>query len=123
MGFSGGDVPEKGHEEYGKIMAEREEAILVLAWVDGEPAGTGSLVIEEGVGWLAGDSTLPRFRRRGIQQEVQRHRLHLASEAGCELAVTEATPGSASQRNMERLGFRLAYTHVEFAKVASHDVM
>lgn len=114
--FSDADIPERGHEEFGRIMAEREEAILVLAWVDGEPAGTGSLVIDEGVGWLAGDSTLPKFRRRGIQQEIQRHRLQLAIEAGCELAVTESEPGSVSQRNMERHGFRLAYTHVEFTK-------
>ncbi|HLA82254.1 MAG TPA: GNAT family N-acetyltransferase [Thermoleophilia bacterium] len=116
LGFSAGDILELGHEEYGLIMADREEAILVLAWVDGEPAGTGSLVIDEGVGWLSGDATLPRFRRRGIQQLIQRHRLRLAREAGCELAVTEAVPGSGSQRNMERLGFHLAYTHVEFMK-------
>jgi GNAT superfamily N-acetyltransferase len=116
LGFSPGDIRERGHEEYGLIMAEREEAILVLAWVDGEPAGTGSLVIDDGVGWLSGDATLGRFRRRGVQQQIQRHRLQLAGEAGCELAVTEAVPGSGSQRNMERLGFHLAYTHVEFTK-------
>jgi hypothetical protein len=69
-----------------------------------------------GVGWLFGDSTLPHYRKRGIQQAVQRHRLLLAQAAGCELAVTEAAPGGASQRNMERTGFRVAYTHVEFAK-------
>ena len=115
-GFSDGDVPERGHEEFGWIMAEREEAILVLAWVDGEPAGTGGLIIDDGVGWLLGDSTLARFRRRGIQQEIQRHRLRMAMEAGCELAVTESAPGGVSQRNMERHGFRLAYTHVEFTK-------
>lgn len=97
-------------------MAEREEAILVLAWVDGEPAGAGSVVIDDGVGCLSGDSTLSRFRRRGIQQAIQRHRLRMAVEAGCELAVTESVPGGASQRNMERHGFHLAYTHVEFTK-------
>lgn len=115
-GFSDGEPPGRGHEEFGKIMAEREETILVLARVDGEPAGTGSLVIDGGVGWLSGDSTLPRYRRRGIQQAIQRHRLQLARDAGCDLAVTEATPGGASQRNMERLGFRIVYTHVEFVK-------
>jgi len=41
----------------------------------------------------------------------------LADEAGCDLAVTEAVPGGGSQRNMERLGFRIVYTHVEFACV------
>jgi GNAT superfamily N-acetyltransferase len=115
-GFSEGAPPERRHEEFGRIMAEREEAILVLAWADGEPAGTGSLVIDGGVGWLSGDSTLPEYRGRGIQQAVQAHRLRLAHDAGCDLAVSEATPGGVSQRNMERLGFRIAYTHVELAK-------
>ena len=98
-------------------MAAREDAILVLGWVDGQPAGTGALVIDGGVGWLSGDSTLPQYRGRGIQQAIQRHRLRLARDAGCDLAVTESAPGSGSQRNMERLGFRVVYTHVEFAKV------
>ncbi|MFH0916984.1 MAG: GNAT family N-acetyltransferase [bacterium] len=115
-GFSDGAPPERGHEEFGRIMVEREEAILVLAWVDGQPAGTGSLVIDGAVGWLSGDSTLPQYRRQGIQQAIQRYRIQLAADAGCDLAVTEAAPGGASQRNMERLGFRVAYTHVEFVK-------
>jgi len=116
LGFSDGEPPGPGQEEFGAIMAAREEAALVLAWVDGRPAGTGALVIDGGVGWLSGDSTLPRYRRLGVQQAVQRYRLRLAREAGCDLAVTETSPGSPSQRNMERLGFRIVYTHVEFVK-------
>jgi GNAT superfamily N-acetyltransferase len=115
-GFSEGAPPERRHEEFGRIMAEREEAILVLAWADGEPAGTGSLVIDGGVGWLSGDSTLPEYRGRGIQQAVQAHRLRLAYDAGCDLAVSEAAPGGVSQRNMERLGFHVAYTYVELVR-------
>ncbi len=119
-GFSEGATPERGHKEFGAVMAEREEAILVLARVDGVAAGTGSLVVDGGVGWLSGDSTLPQYRRRGIQQAIQGHRLRLARDAGCDMAVTEAVPGGASQRNMERLGFRIAYTHVEFTKGGSY---
>ncbi len=117
-GFADGKPPEQGEEEFGRIMAERDDAILVMAWVGGQPAGTGSLVVDGGVGWLAGDSTLLEYRRQGIQQALQRHRLHLAREAGCELGVTEAAPGSQSQRNMERLGFRIVFVHVELAKPA-----
>ncbi len=114
QGLSSGESPARRHEEFGAIMAAREDAVLSLAWVEGAPAGTGALTISGGVGWLSGDSTLPEYRRRGLQQAVQRHRLRLAREAGCELAVTETAPGSVSQRNMERVGFRVAYTHVEF---------
>jgi GNAT superfamily N-acetyltransferase len=114
MGFAEGEVPGPGGVEFGRVMTAREEAVLLLAWVDGEPAGTGALVVNGGVGWLSADSTLPAHRGRGVQQAVQRHRLELARVAGCDLAVTESEPGSGSQRNMERVGFRIAYTHVEF---------
>jgi hypothetical protein len=39
-------------------------------------------------------------------------------DAGCALAVTESVPGSPSQRNMERVGFQVAYTRVD-ARYAS----
>ena len=116
LGFADGVPVTPGQEEFSRLMAAREEAVLVLGWVNGRPAGTGALVIDGGVGWLSGDSTLPQFRRRGVQQAIQRHRLQLAHAAGCDLAVTEAAPGGASQRNMERLGFRIVYTHVEFVR-------
>jgi GNAT superfamily N-acetyltransferase len=116
-GFSDEGEPGSAQEDFGSLMAARRDAILVLAWADGEPVGTGALGIDGTVGWLSGDSTLPQYRRRGIQQAIQRHRLKLAQEAGCTLAVTESAPGSGSQRNMERLGFRVVYTHLEFTRV------
>jgi GNAT superfamily N-acetyltransferase len=118
-GFADGVAePEPVFKEFGSLVAARDDAILVLAWVDGRPAGTGSLVVDGGVGWLSSDSTLPEYRRRGVQQAVQWHRIELARAAGCDLVVTEAAPGSQSQRNMERLGFRIVYTHAEFTKAA-----
>lgn len=116
QGFSTGESSEPGHQDFGAIMAARDDAILVLAWVDGTAAGTGALTTAGGVGWLFGDTTVPQYRSRGIQQALQRHRLSLAQAAGCELAVTEAAPGGVSQRNMERVGFQIAYTRVEFVK-------
>jgi len=117
-GFADGDPPGRGPQEFGRIMAARDEAVLFVALVDGQPAGTGALVMQGGVGWLSADSTLPPYRRLGVQQAVQRARLRLARDAGCSLAVTEAVPGGTSQRNMERLGFRIVYLHVEFVRPA-----
>jgi len=50
---------------------------------------------------------LPDF----VDLEVAR-RLHEAALAGCEYAVVSTQPGSGSQSNMERRGFRVAYTNV-----------
>lgn len=95
------------------VAAKRPQSRLFLGYADNSVAGTGELTIEDGVAWLSADATLPRFRGRGLQGRLQRARLEAALEAGCTLAVSEATPGSVSQRNMERLGFGVAYTRVE----------
>lgn len=99
--------------ELARLVTSRPGARLFLALVGGGPAGTGEVVIEDGVAWLSADATLPHLRRRGVQAALQRIRLAEGMRAGCELAVSESAPGSGSQRNMERLGFRVAYTRAE----------
>jgi GNAT superfamily N-acetyltransferase len=81
-----------------------------LAWIDGRPAGGGAVLIYEGVATLCGASTLPSYRNRGVHAALHRARLAMAEAAGCDLAVVNALPGSPSQRNAERRGFRVAYT-------------
>jgi len=100
-------------KELSRLMAVQDGAIALLAIADGAPVGTAELVIDEGVGWLSADTTLPAYRRQGVQIALQRARLRLARDGGCDLAVSEARPGGTSQRNMERLGFRIAYTRVD----------
>jgi hypothetical protein len=45
-----------------------------------------------------------------MQTALIERRLHEAKVAGCEYAVVSTQPATGSQRNMERRGFRLAYT-------------
>ena len=59
---------------------------------------------------MFGTATLPAFRNRGVQSALIERGLHEAALAGCEYAVVSTQPASGSQRNMERRGFRLAYT-------------
>jgi hypothetical protein len=82
----------------------------VLAWVDGRPAGGGALTVHDGVAAIFGASTVPSFRRLGVQSAVIRALINLAVKAECDVAYTLTRPGSASQRNVERQGFRVAYT-------------
>ncbi len=85
-----------------------------LAYVDGEVAGgaSGTLYPAYRLAAIFGAATLPRFRRRGVQNALLQARLRQAKVAGCELAVVCTQPASGSQRNAERNGFRLAYTKV-----------
>ena len=112
-GFSAPEDPSSAELRLGTAAVGAPDGSFLIAYVDGAPAGTGELHLQDGIGWLTADTTLPQFRRRGVQGALQRARLELALDAGCELALTEALPGSASQRNMERLGFGLVYTRVE----------
>jgi GNAT superfamily N-acetyltransferase len=80
-----------------------------LARVGGQPAGGASVRFTDGISQLCGASTLPAFRRRGIQGALLARRLHDAAHAGCDLAVATTRPGSGSMQNMQRQGFGLLY--------------
>jgi len=97
-----------------------------LAWLDGErlgvePAGAGSLAIHDSVAELFGTSTRPSCRGRGVQTALIHARMAAAATAGCDLIAVHTDPGSASQRNVERAGFRLAYTKVTMRRVDLTD--
>jgi GNAT superfamily N-acetyltransferase len=89
-------------------------ALAFLARIDGQVVGGcgGRIIPEARIAAFFGTATLPEFRRRGVQSALIAQRLHEAALAGCEYAVVSTNPGSGSQRNMERRGFRLAYTKV-----------
>jgi ribosomal protein S18 acetylase RimI-like enzyme len=83
---------------------------LYLARVDGSPAGAALLAIDGDIGYLANASTLPDFRHRGVQTALIAARGADARAAGCGLLSSGASFGSASMRNLERAGLRVAYT-------------
>ena len=84
--------------------------------VGGEPAGGGMLGVVDGVALLAGDSVLPSFRGRALQQALVHARLNKARELGCDLACAGTAPSTASQRSYEACGFRVAYPKLELAR-------
>jgi GNAT superfamily N-acetyltransferase len=95
-------------------FANRPGAELWLAEMDGEVAGAAAMAVGEGMAGLFGAATLPAFRRRGVQGAFFATRLAEAERHGATLAYTIALPRSASHRNAERAGFRVAYTRVKF---------
>jgi GNAT superfamily N-acetyltransferase len=97
-----------------RVGTKRPDAFSFLAESDGRPVATGALSICEGVALLAGASTVPEARRRGAQLALLDARLSFAAARGCDLAMMCALPGSASQRNAERQGFRIAYTRAKW---------
>jgi len=96
------------------ISAKRSVNLSFVAEVDEQAIATGSLLIHEGVALLAGASTIPEGRKQGAQLSLLEIRLRHAAEKGCDIAMMGAAPGSASQRNAERQGFRIAYTRIKW---------
>ena len=102
----------------GQVTVARANTYCFLATLGDEPIATGALSLHDGVALLAGASTIPSGRRRGAQLALLAARLRFAAEHGCDLAMMGAAPGSASQRNAERHGFRIAYTRLKWSRPA-----
>ena len=100
--------------DIGQINAQRENAVCFLAERNGDPIAAAALCISEGVAQMAGACTIPEGRRQGAQLALLYARLRYATEHGCDIAMISAEPGSASQRNAERHGFRIAYTRTKW---------
>ncbi|PYP82373.1 MAG: hypothetical protein DMG65_26490 [Candidatus Angelobacter sp. Gp1-AA117] len=112
---------------FGEHAAQWED--LFTSWAENNPmalaafsdgkmiAGAGGLLIPHyNLAAFFGAATLPEAQGRGVQSAFMLARLKVAQQAGCDLAVTLTLPGTTSQRNAERAGFRTAYTKVVVSK-------
>ena len=100
--------------EIGRVSANTDGLHLFVAELDGVAIAVGAMHLRDGIAHLAGASTIPEGRRRGAQLALLEHRLQYAAAHGCDIAMMCASPGSGSQRNAERHGFRIAYTRIKW---------
>jgi GNAT superfamily N-acetyltransferase len=77
-----------------------------LAVVAAEPIAAAALTLHGDVAVVGGASTLPERRGEGGQSALLRHRISVATQAGCDLLVATAQPNSVSAANLRRAGFR-----------------
>ena len=99
---------------FSRVFASIDGVFAYFAEIDGEPVATGVLHCHEGMALLGGASTVPEARNQGAQRALFEVRMQMALARGCDLAMICAHPGSASQRNAERQGFRIAYTRIKW---------
>jgi len=90
--------------------------VYYVATIGGATAGVATMRIDREVAQLCGATTLPDFRRRGVQTALLRTRLADARRAGARLAVMTTAPGSKSQENGHRQGFALLYSRALLVK-------
>jgi GNAT superfamily N-acetyltransferase len=113
--------PEGAPEPFRGLIAplyQMETALAFVATKESKPVacGTGIVIAEHSIFALCGAGTLAPYRGRGLQTALLRSRISAAIHAGCEYAVVVTQGGTTSQRNAERLGFRVAYSKVTVIK-------
>lgn len=113
--------PEGAPEPFRGLIAplyQMENALAFVATKESKPVacGTGIVIPEHRIFALCGAGTLAAYRGRGLQTALLRARMSAAIHAGCEYAVVVTQGGTTSQRNAERLGFRVAHSKVTVIK-------
>jgi GNAT superfamily N-acetyltransferase len=90
---------------FGRSHGFPEQAVPVVAYVDGQPVSGGRVDFEEGVEFagLFGGVTLPEYRGRGLYRATVARRAELARERGYRWLYVDALP--TSRPILERLGF------------------
>jgi hypothetical protein len=86
------------------------------AFVGGEPAGEALLTRFGEVAYLAEASTVPRFRRRGIQRALITRRVADARAEGTTTVFGSVQYGDQSWANMRAMGLRETFMTVSFRR-------
>ncbi len=89
----------------------RQDNVIYLARLDGQPAGTGRIVLRGPMGYLVAGSTLPEFRGQRVYATLLRRRLEAARARGFHIVSLDAGP--MSRAVVERYRFEpFGTTHV-----------
>jgi hypothetical protein len=97
-------------------LLKLENATAWLATVDRNPAAGAAMNTRGKLALLFADSTLEKYRGHGLHLALIRARLKHAADQACDLATASTAPGSTSQHNYERSGFRVIYTKLNMQK-------
>lgn len=116
-GMGGPEAPDAVRgETIAVVLGGAPQMSAFVASIDGAPAGGGGLLVDQGIASLFATSVMPEHRRKGVQGSLVAARLAHAKMLGCDLAISMTDVGSDSQRNLERLGFRVGYTATVFSQ-------
>lgn len=101
---------EKSVSQNNAILRFNPEWKFYVASIEETAVGIAALHIKGSIGTLAIAATLPNYRNKGVHTKLLQRRMTDAKDAGCKLIVGQAACDSVSQRNMEKVGMRIAYT-------------
>lgn len=104
-----GQAPTRSDFDLFFKMSRHPRTVTIAAKVDGRVVGCGAMEVGGEVGALFGAVVAPEQRKRGVQQALLAARLTYLAADGARVATISSRPGVATERNCQRLGFRLGY--------------
>jgi GNAT superfamily N-acetyltransferase len=115
-GFFARTMVSEAELHVGMRLFRLEAATAWFGMADGQPAAAGAMNVRAKLALLFADATRENFRGQGLHLALIRARLAHAATLGCDLATAATAPGSGSQRNYERAGFRVVYTKLNMQR-------
>ncbi|WP_172459547.1 GNAT family N-acetyltransferase [Legionella quateirensis] len=95
----------------------RAKGIRAFAVYDEDQIIAGATIAMHGdVCDLGVTSTLPAFRGKGLQKKLLLTRLQYARQHGLAIATVTTEPGTISDLNVQKSGFRCAYTRIKLTR-------
>jgi GNAT superfamily N-acetyltransferase len=82
---------------------------FLLAYIDGEEAGTMHLLVDGATAGIYGVVTLKKHRRRGVATALLSEALRRATDARCDVIGLRTAPGGDAARLFARYGFEVAH--------------
>lgn len=87
-----------------------------ICYIGDDVAGIGSLFMDGEMGYIANDFTFERFRGRGVQKDLLRHRINEAIRYGLKVLCTDVEFASISHNNMAKAGFKTVFINSFWTK-------
>ncbi|MFI5527679.1 GNAT family N-acetyltransferase [Kitasatospora sp. NPDC051853] len=104
----GGELPPRERIEAAALRNARTVAAgeggTLVAYVNGEPAGTSGVELVGGVARLTGGVVAPAWQRKGVYRALLAARLGYAAEHGARMALVKANPATSGPI-LRRAGF------------------
>lgn len=116
--FASFELPTEWKEVFDRLMLRwlRRGVKSYLAYVDGKPVGTVTLVSKAKIGCILNVGTLKEYRRRGIGTTLTVHALLESFKERNDLHTLQTTKGGEAERLYQKMGFQTDHTVSFFSK-------
>jgi len=111
-------MPVEWKEVFDRLLLDwmRMGARNYLAYVDGKPVGTTTLMSLMKTGCVFNVGTLKEYRKRGVGTALTVHALMDSVDAGNDLHTLQAEKGGNAERLYREIGFEVDHTVAFFVK-------